>query len=322
MLGPILLQATGECQTTIRTPQTVEGIAAFEKCRARVTFLPAEPNTGIAFLIDGVEIPARSKFLARSSRFAHTTVLEHRGKQVVTVEHVLAAVTGLGITNLRIAVFSNGHIPFSDGSSSEFCETLIRAQVIQQDGFFKKVLRATGSIHLRIGSSEVLLRPSNSNSLSIEAILEFPNLPIGHQEFTYAHSPLAYCLCVAWARTFAYRPFTSLAHTLAKLPGFRLSRRRSSIDSNMIIWNEGKYITRLRRNDEPVRHKVLDFIGDVTLLGAPLLGTVNLVRPGHSLSHALIQYIDAALICSDTHPYFCSQANTKGGGLDGPPLLA
>jgi len=276
-------------QLTIAKSVTIKGKAGFTGQQARVTLEPADPNTGIIFQVGRVLIPATVEFLDQRNEFSNTTILRKKRAQVVMVEHLLAALVGLGITNVRIKTLKNGQIPILDGSSFDFCNALIDAGIVRQEAPVQKIVFYE-PLEVRLDDRWAKVFPTLDGSLQIDATIEYRGCPIGIQQFTYKHSPHSFCLNLAWARTFAFNSFKAIEKTFQKFPGFYL-KKNSFIDSNMIIYNRKKYLVDLRRPDECVRHKVLDFIGDIALLGAKVQGFIKLYKPGHRLTHALIKKI-------------------------------
>lgn len=276
-------------QRTIGRPVIVKGRAAFFKEKAQLTLLPAEPNTGIVFQVGKTIIPATANFLFEDLRFPHTTILRKNNVQVTMVEHILAAVAGLGISNIKIVVLPNGQIPFCDGSSFEFCDALLKADLIPQQDAYLKIVNITKVFETKVGDSRIKIHPLNNGHLQIDASIEFKK-PIGNQHLSYHHSSNAFCLELAWARTFAYNPFKTKKNTIKKLPGFFL-KTAPYIDSNMIIYRGKKFISNIRRFDEPVRHKILDFVGDIALLDGQMQANISLFKPSHKLYYKFIREI-------------------------------
>jgi len=286
----IYIQHTNVLQTTIANPVTIGGYAGFVNKKAEVTLLPSEPNTGIVFEIGGIDkiIPATVDHLVTNPLWNCTCLKSNEDNiQVVMVEHLLSAIAGFGISNIKILTQRNGLIPMMDGSSFDFCDTILKAGIVEQGGNFKKVIRVQELEKVNLDDSYIIIEPLSGESLVVSAVINFDE-PLGVQHLEYHHSTPSSCLRLAWARTFGYRPFTNKEMTLRKLPGFQMIEG-SFVESNMIIYKRGKYKTHIRRRDEAVRHKVLDFLGDITILAAPLQGRAKLYKPGHKLNRLLVQ---------------------------------
>ena len=281
-------------QRTVAREVAIDGHGGFISEPAKVILVPWKPDTGIVFEVSGDHnrVPANPKFLIpRSDAPFKTTSLRYCDARILTVEHLLAALYGLGITNLHVIVEPNGCIPFSDGSSEVFARELLKAGLREQQGAKKRAiyLRKADSITLEGEDGNILLEPIKSEKMMISAHISYPN-PIGIQHFEYVHDENFFCLELARARTFQFKYFKDLETTREKFPGFMLDTWRY-INSNSIIYTEQTFITHLRWANECVRHKVLDFLGDIKLLGFPLFASINLYKTGHAYNHALINKI-------------------------------
>jgi UDP-3-O-[3-hydroxymyristoyl] N-acetylglucosamine deacetylase len=205
------------------------------------------------------------------------------GGSIYTTEHLFAAIAGFQITDLQIEVEGEGHIPFFDGSSFEFACAIQEVGLIDMPTNCPIFTITHGSV-IHSGRSVATLLPSLDGMLRIDAHISFP-APIGEQWFSYVNHPLAFCLAIAQARTFMGRPW--LGESLKHVPGF-YHRGGSSRETNMLTHNGSVFNVDLRMSNEPVRHKVLDALGDLAILGRPLVGHIRLFRPGHFLNRAII----------------------------------
>ncbi len=287
----VSLREVSDAQTTISEVRSIKGKAAFVQGEGQLVFLPAEPDNGIVFEVAGLSepIPAMYTYLLRDKKKSHTTCLRAtRSLNVVTTEHLLAAVRGLGISNLRIVTESKALIPFLDGSALGFADILIRADIVSQLNSRQKRVIVEEPFVVKVGESFISLKPDPG--LVISAAIKFHD-PIGIQQIRYWHTPTMFCLHLAWARTFAFKKFTDEKTSRARLPGFELHRGELLTESNMIVYTDRKHITDLRSPDEHVRHKILDLMGDLALLPAPLQGNLNVYLPGHRLNHELLRVI-------------------------------
>jgi UDP-3-O-[3-hydroxymyristoyl] N-acetylglucosamine deacetylase len=189
----------------------------------------------------------------------------------------------LQITDLLIEVEGAGHIPFFDGSSSTFADAIQEAGIESCSAPCPVLVIEKSSI-VQCGRALAILAPSTDGSLTIEAQISFPP-PVGEQWFSYRNSPLAFGLRLAQARTFMGKPW--LGQPLNHFPGF-YHRVGATRETNMVTHNGDAYNTDLRMPDEPVRHKVLDALGDFAVLGLPLIGHLKLFRPGHALNREIV----------------------------------
>lgn len=268
-------------QRTVSRRVWAEGVGIHSGNPSRVTVLPASPGTGLVFvrsdLESKVEIPADVHHVV-DSRLA--TTLGRDGVTIGTVEHLLAALYGLGIDNARIEV-DGPEVPILDGSAEPFVRMILSgggtvAQRSRPKRFFvvKKTVRITD------GDRSVALRPHDC--FAIDFSIDFPHPVVGKQRCEFVLSDRSFLHEVSRARTFGFaREVAAL-----KAAGFA---RGGSLDNAVVIDDfcvqnpDG-----LRYPDEFVRHKVLDALGDLSLLGAPIIGRFEAVRAGHALTAALL----------------------------------
>jgi len=287
---------SGSFQATLRTSIRLQGRHGFTGDDAEVTLAPAEPGAGLIFSCRGLSYSLR-QLEPRYSQHRTTTLAGPNGWEVMTTEHLLSALHGLGITNATITVGDNGRVPFFDGSAHEFCGAIIDAGIKSQDQFWRQYVYCQRDQRLEGSNGAFIeLRPPTTPTLKIRATIEFP-APIGVQTFEYSHSVASYCLQVGWARTFATQDFDSLEQVQRRLPvfEFRESHGGAHVEAPMLVFENGKYLLQLRRHDEPVRHKIADFLGDIAVAGGDLHADVELFRPGHQLNAELVRALREAV---------------------------
>ncbi len=244
---------------------------------------PAPPNSGIVFRrvdLDGAEIPARQENLRRSTL---ATTLANGDATIGTVEHVLSAASGLGIDNLIIEV-EGEEVPILDGSAAPFIylmhEAGIRVQQVPRE--FIKILEP-----LRVEEEDKFVAVYPSDRFKISYTIDFEHPLIGEQRQTFVVTPRCFTEQIAPARTFGFlREVEALRRNGLALGG--------SMENAVVIGDNSILNNQLRFEDEFVRHKILDAIGDLMLLGAPLLGHVVAYRAGHSLHAGLVETIQKA----------------------------
>jgi len=257
------------------------GIGLHSGKPARLTLRPAPPGCGIVFrrLLPGppVEIPARVEHLV-STRAA--TVLGRQGARVGTVEHLLAALVGLGVDDLRIDV-EGEELPALDGSAAGFVALLHRAGLRRQ-GHAVEPLRPRHALELQLGTARGRVLPAER--LGIAYAIDFPHPALGRQRYELEPvTPAAFEREVATARTFGF-----LAD--AEALGAAGLARGASLENSVVFGDEAALgPAGLRWPDEPVRHKLLDLLGDLALLGRPLAARVEIERGGHALHAALVR---------------------------------
>jgi len=243
---------------------------------------PAPVGSGIMFssLAAQSAIPAR---LENVSETGYNTTLSGSGHSVRTVEHLLSALHGLAISNLRIQ--TGDEVPSLDGSALEFCKQLLEAGEHEQDEWLEPVAPKKA---VQIGHGSEFIRIEPAERLIIDYTLDYPP-PIGLQQVHFELvSPEVYVKDIAPARTFG------LVREFRKMSEMGLARG-GRLDNCILIDDEKIVNTSLRFPDEFARHKVLDLIGDLYLLGRPLIGHITAVKTGHSDNLALLRAIAASL---------------------------
>jgi UDP-3-O-[3-hydroxymyristoyl] N-acetylglucosamine deacetylase len=265
-------------QRTIARSLVIGGQGLHSGLKTGVILHPAPAGSGIVFssLADQSAIPAR---LENVSETGYNTTLSGKGRSVRTVEHLMSALHGLAITNLRIQ--TGDEVPTLDGSALEFCKHILDAGLQEQGGWVEPI---APKIAIEIGDGDEFIRIEPAQRLVIDYTLEYPR-PIGIQQVHFElTSPEDYVNEIAPARTFGFvREFHKMAE-MGLASGGRLD--------NLILIDDEKIVnTTLRFADEFARHKVLDLIGDLYLLGRPVVGHVTAVKTGHSDNLALLRKI-------------------------------
>jgi UDP-3-O-[3-hydroxymyristoyl] N-acetylglucosamine deacetylase len=253
--------------------------------RTGVMLLPAPAGFGIVFasLSDETRIPVQLENVADTG---YNTTLASGGRSVRTVEHLMSALHAFGITNLLVK--TDDEIPALDGSAAEFCRLLAEAGVNDQDATIDPI-RIAAPITIGVeGKGKEFMTIAPADRLIIDYSLDYPP-PIGVQNVHFELSSTdAYVKEVAPARTFLFvADYTKLA-SMGLASGGRLD--------NVILVDDEKIVnTKLRFPEEFARHKVLDLMGDLYLLGRPLEGHVTASKTGHSDNLAMIKAIRASL---------------------------
>jgi len=255
-----------------------------------MTFVPAEENQGICFV--RVDHPGRPSIKAEIKKVIHTargTILGEGNVKVFTVEHVMAALVGCGVHNALVEV--NGpEVPILDGSASVFVRGIL-SRGLRNSQVPVTALRVRKPVEVRRGDAMARLVPHES--LLIEFSIDFEDAAIGSQKKTLNMSNGSFVRELSTSRTFCRQADVEamLANGLAQ--GGTPGENAVVFDGDRVICPGG-----LRHADEPVRHKMLDALGDLGLAGAPILGHYQGVRAGHALTSDLL----AALFAdSDAH---------------------
>src|SRR3990172_1221751 len=271
-------------ERTIRRPAEVTGVGFLTGSDVTLRFLPAPAGHGIAFrrvdCAGSKPIPALIEFaLPRERR----TAIGRDGVVVELTEHVLAALAGLQIDNCLIELDAP-EPPGGDGSSLKFAESLLEAGIVEQDQPRRvHVIDAPLRLETADGKTEVSARPLGRAALAITYQLDYgPRSPIPAQVLTVELSPDRFLHDLAFARTFL------LESEAESLRGQGYGRRTTSRDL-LLFGPSGVVGNALRSDDECVRHKILDCVGDFALLGADLRGHINAYRSGHHLNRELVR---------------------------------
>ncbi len=280
--GALLVQFTGIQnlikQTTIASIAETSGIGLHTAVPVNVRLIPAPPDTGYVFRrtdLGGFEIPATVESVAHCG---YATTLMRTGVMLSTVEHLLSALRGLGVDNVYIEV-DNLEIPILDGSAEVFAEMIETAGIVEQP-LARRALLVRERVSFEQGDRRISVEPSDN--YQIDCVIDFPHPMIGVQQFSVVLNNGSFSREIASARTFG---FTEEIEALRKANLIR----GGSLDNAIVLTPEGMLNkTGLRFRDEFVRHKILDIIGDLALLGMPILGRVVAERSGHVMHTGLM----------------------------------
>jgi UDP-3-O-[3-hydroxymyristoyl] N-acetylglucosamine deacetylase len=267
-------------EQTIRAAVTCSGVGLHSGAPVSLRILPAPAGTGIVFHrtdLESFQIEASGRNVARVS---YATSLMKKGVLISTTEHLLSAFTGMGIDN-AIVELDNLELPILDGSAKPFVEMIQRAGIRKQRKS-RTYLRILREIELREGDKSIAVYPANT--YSVEYSINFPHPLIGKQRFCVQLTNGSYLKEIAAARTFGF------LHEADAMRQQGLIRGAST--QNAIVLNRDQVLNPpLRFPDEFVRHKVLDLIGDLALIGKQILGSVVADRAGHAMHTALVSRI-------------------------------
>lgn len=263
----------------------VAGVGVHSGERARLVLRPAAPDTGVVFVRTDVdapdrEIPARGDFVSEVT--LGTTLSNEDGISVAVVEHLLAAFSGMGLDNVRIEI-DGPEVPIMDGSSAVFCELINQVGLVEQSALRRRI-RILETVTVEEGTKKrASLEPTTGKALTLRARIDFESRAIGVQEMALRLRPGMFARDLAFARTFGFARDVDYLKSMGLARGGSLENA-VVIDGDDIINPEG-----LRVEDEFVRHKVLDAVGDLFLAGAPIAGTYTAEQPGHALNNALVR---------------------------------
>jgi UDP-3-O-[3-hydroxymyristoyl] N-acetylglucosamine deacetylase len=269
-------------QRTLARSVVAAGQGLHSGLKTGVILHPAPAGSGIVFSSVAGETAIAAR-LENVTDTGYNTTLTANGRSVRTVEHLMSALHGMGITNLLIK--TDDEVPALDGSAIEFCRQISEVGVEEQEATAEPVkIQRT----IAVDNSGESIRVEPADHLTIDYTLEYPR-PIGRQSVHFElTSPTAYMREIAPARTFG---FVHEFHKLAEM-GLASGGR---LDNLILIDDEKVVNTTLRFADEFARHKVLDLMGDLYLLGRPILGHVIAHKTGHSDNLALLRAVKASL---------------------------
>jgi UDP-3-O-[3-hydroxymyristoyl] N-acetylglucosamine deacetylase len=262
---------------TLKRQVGCTGIGLHSGKPVRLELKPAPAETGIRFRRTdvGVEIPASVEYL---SRLDHATSLSRNGVSVDTVEHLLSALYALGVDDAVVEVDAP-EVPILDGSAAPFV-ILIHEAGLRPHAVARRYLKVLRSVEVVRGSKSVRLAPSDHFRVSYTIGFDHPLLR--HQAVSMRVTPESFVEALAPARTFGFlRDVETMRRAGLALGG--------SLENAIVIGETGVLNNKLRFEDEFARHKALDAVGDLALLGRPLVGHLEASRAGHALHAALVQ---------------------------------
>jgi UDP-3-O-[3-hydroxymyristoyl] N-acetylglucosamine deacetylase/3-hydroxyacyl-[acyl-carrier-protein] dehydratase len=273
-----------ETQKTIVNQITLKGVGIHTGNKVNITFKPADADSGITFIrtdIPGApRIKADVESLLLAPKFSRRSSIGNDQAEVQTVEHLMAALSSLGIDNIDIQI-DNNEVPGLDGSSLNFVEALEKSGFAQQDKP-KYVYAVKEPICIQEGSSSITILPDKEFKISYTLNYNHPLLAAQFLEI--AVNAESFRTNLASARTFCLESEASeLQHQ-----GLGLG---ANYENTLVVGEAGVIKNKLRFNDEFVRHKILDLIGDLYLAGCPLRGHVVALKSGHSLNLKIAQKI-------------------------------
>ena len=273
-------------QRTLKNAASCTGVGLHGGETVTLTLKPAGTNTGIVFHrmdIDGVHasVPARWDNVV-DTRMCSVLGNEH-GVTVGTVEHVMAALAGCGIDNVEIEV-DGSEVPIMDGSSEPFVFLIECAGVVEQAAP-RRVIRIHKEVRVTVADSEASLKPGDHLDLRFE--IDFESQAVARQELSLGLMNGSFCKELASARTFGF------LHEVEQLRAAGLAKGGSLNNAVVVSGDEILNEDGLRFEDEFVRHKMLDAVGDLYLAGAPIIGCFTGARSGHAANNALLRALFA-----------------------------
>lgn len=269
-------------ETTLKRAITIEGVGLHTGAQVSVIIEPAPPRTGIVFTLETEKLPLHQLLIESTELCVGVST----GKSTIkTVEHLLSAIFGCGLVNAYIRVLGP-EIPILDGSTAPFVEAF------EKVGFDRQALKrqlavVVKPVMIRQGDRWVGLWPKKAadpETLRMEIEIEFEHAAIGRQSLELNLCPNLYKKVLARARTFGFLKDVETMRRKGLIRGASLE--------NAIVWDDDKGVLNpegLRYPNECVRHKALDAVGDLALLGYPIIGRYRAFKPGHTLNAMLIK---------------------------------
>ncbi len=268
-------------ETTVQRPVEASGVGLHSGVPVRIRIVPAPPSTGIVFVrtdLDRFLIPASWRYVQKVS---YATSLMRQGVLISTTEHLLSTFYSMGIDNAFVEI-DNLEVPILDGSSLPFVN-LINEAGVKEYRRRKRFLRIRRPVSVEGGGKRITILPSDRFLLTCDVYFQHPL--VGRQVLETEVTPDHYADNIAPARTFGFE------YELGQMRNMGLIRG-ASLD-NAVCFNHSSILNPggLRFPDECCRHKALDLIGDLALIGKPLLGHVIAERAGHAMHFALVNRI-------------------------------
>lgn len=304
-------------EQTVAAPIEFTGVGLHSGAPVTMRLLPAPAGSGIVFRrtdLDNFEIPANGRNVAKVS---YATSLMRQGVLISTTEHLLSALIGMGVDNV-IVELDNLELPILDGSAQPYVEAFI-AVGIRTQRRRRETIRVLRAIEVREGNKFIGVYPGSGYSISY--LIDFP-APIGRQKAFVDLAAETYGATIAAARTFGYKADEKRLRDMGLIRG-------ANAENAIILGTHGPENGPLRFDDEYVRHKVLDLIGDLALVGRRIEGHVVAERAGHAMHTALVSRLlkdrsawELAHVPVETAPVPAEDtASTSLSGTGSPALM-
>jgi UDP-3-O-[3-hydroxymyristoyl] N-acetylglucosamine deacetylase len=276
---------------TISTPVSISGIGLHSGIYTTVRLEPVSAGSGLTFVrsdLDGLRIPALQ---ASTTALDHATTVGKDDVAVGTVEHLLSAMMACGITDCDIDI-DGPEVPIIDGSALPFMH-LIDAAGVKDLGVEIPILRISAPVELVDGEKSIRIAPANR--LILKYKIDFDHPAIGREAFHFDFEHDSFLRKIAPARTFGFM------RDVEKLRAAGLARG-GSVENCIVLDDGGVMNGPLRFKDEFVRHKILDLLGDLALLGRPIAGEITAHRAGHAMHSKFVAKILEAVGPDQTRP--------------------
>jgi UDP-3-O-[3-hydroxymyristoyl] N-acetylglucosamine deacetylase len=291
-------------QTTLRTTVSIEGVGLHSGHPAKAHFRPAPADHGLVFLRrehPDRPVPAR---LESASTFDYATTLKNDGVSIGTVEHVLSAAAGVGLHNCLIEI-EGPEVPILDGSALPFVRLFHAAGFERQDALIEPMVLPE-PLEVTREDRRVYYEPDGP-ALTITYGIDFPHPIVGRQELTFVFKPEEFASQISPARTFGFAREIEVLRARGLVRG-------GSLHNAVVLDDVGIMSGPLRFRDEFVRHKILDLLGDLALLGRPLYGRIHARKAGHALHIDFARALHAALSNPDSGSAEADESDRRAVG--------
>ncbi len=273
-------------QRTLKSLTSTTGVGLHTGQKIRMVLRPAQPDTGVVFRrvdLDPIaDIPARAESVGETRL---SSCLVSGGAKVYTVEHLMSALSGLGIDNVFVDL-DGPEVPIMDGSAAPFA-FLIQAAGIEEQSAPKRFVRIKKRVEVAEGDKWASLEPFDGYRLSFSIVFNHPVIEKSNQSVSIDFAETSYLKEIARARTFGFMQDVEQLREDGLALGGGLDNA-VVLDEYRVLNAEG-----LRFSDEFIRHKVLDAIGDLYLIGKPILGAFSAHKSGHALNNRLLRELIA-----------------------------
>jgi UDP-3-O-[3-hydroxymyristoyl] N-acetylglucosamine deacetylase len=273
-------------QRTVRDNISCTGIGLHSGKKVRLTIKPAPPDSGIKFLRK--DLPGRRAIKVRFENVVDTnmstTIGNNNGNKVSTIEHLMAAFFGFGIDNALVEL-DGPEVPIMDGSSAPFI-FLLKSVGIREQNKPKEFIVIKRTFEVQEGNRSILVKPSKQ--LKISFTVDFRHPLINNQRYNLRFSGKNFIDEISRARTFGFLKDIQALREAGLARGGSLDNA-IVIDGFRVLNEDG-----LRYKDEFVRHKILDFIGDLAVIGSPVIGHFYVQKSGHSLNQSMLKKLTAS----------------------------
>jgi UDP-3-O-[3-hydroxymyristoyl] N-acetylglucosamine deacetylase len=273
-------------QRTLKSLVRATGVGLHTGQKVRLTLRPAQPDTGVVFrrldLPSAPEIPARGDLVGETRL---CSCLVSGDTKIYTIEHLMSALAGLGVDNVYVDL-DGPEVPIMDGSAAPFV-LLVQQAGIEAQGAPKRFLRVKKRIEAREGDKWAVLEPYEGFKLSFSIVYDHPVIEKSNTSLTVDFASTSYLKEVARARTYGFMQDVENLRDVGLALGGGLENA-VVLDEHRVLNADG-----LRYADEFIRHKILDAIGDLYLLGRPLLAAFSAYKSGHALNNQLLRALAA-----------------------------